>query len=103
MEVERSEFCAVTHCLAVLSLGQGPALEAERHRLLLWDHVYCTKEFLMQFPKHKRTRFSLLLMELCHSFQRHGGGVRGAEEHRKTFSVEDYNFCLANGEVEASC
>lgn len=58
----------MTHPLAVLS-----AQAAEPHKLLLWDHVYCTKEFLIcSFPKHRRTKFPLLLMELCRYFQRHG-------------------------------
>lgn len=94
LEVERSEFCVVTHCLAVLSPGQGPALAAEPHKIQLWNHVYCTKEFLIcSFPKHKRTRFPLL-MELCHYFQRHRGDVGGGGGRARGRGTQKDIFCL---------
>lgn len=43
--------------------------------LSLGDHVYGTREFLIfSFPKYKRTRVPLLLMVLCHYFQRQREG-----------------------------
>lgn len=85
LEGERSGFCPVSHPLAVLPPGQGPALAAGRHTLPLWDHVYGTKEFVIcSFPKYKRTRFPLMLMVLCHYFwrqrEREELGERGTQK-----------------------
>lgn len=98
LEVKRSGSCAW------LTLWLSSLL---RRALLQQENLTCSNFGTMDtvpknfsfavFSKHKRARFTLLLMELCHCFQRHGERGRGG--HKKTCSVEHCGFCLGDGDV----